>query len=72
MGYEGSNRSKESGFECSDESFNKAAGERKPEALQFSPTRRGLLGSPFPEGYAMDCDEPRMTLRKQCVLARRG
>jgi hypothetical protein len=62
MGYEGSNRSKESLFGCSNESFSQAAGERKPEAFQFSPTRRELTGSSFPEGYAADCDELRTNL----------
>ena len=42
--------------------IHEAAGERKPEAYQFSPTRRELPGSSFPEGYAVDCDEPRMNL----------
>jgi hypothetical protein len=71
MGYERSNLSKESLFGCSNESFSQAAGQRKPEAFQFSPTRRELPGSSFPEGYAADCDEPRMKLGKRRVLVRR-
>jgi hypothetical protein len=62
MGYERSNLSKESLFGSSNESFSQAAGERQPEALQFSPARRELPGSSFPEGYAADCDELRTNL----------
>jgi hypothetical protein len=72
MSYEGRNRSKESRFGSSDESVSEAAGERKPGVYQSSSTGRELQYSSFPERDAVDCNEPKVTRRKQCVLARRG
>jgi hypothetical protein len=42
----------------------KAAGESKPEAYPFSPTRPRSAKTPrFPSEYVEDFDEPRTTLR---------
>jgi hypothetical protein len=72
MGYGCSDLTEENLLACSTKASNEAAGELKLEVSWFSSARLELPGSSPPEGYAEDCDEPRMKLGKRGVLARRG